>query len=112
METVYAQRRTTFLFVHNMGEYLLKAIISKYLADGLVPRIHGHTGRIPHNSLVYKDLECIISFVIQFCEMNAILMPGRVPGYKRDDIQILLPPPRDLCREHTVTPLLLSQNGL
>lgn len=95
-----------------MGEYLLKAIKAKYLADGLMPRVHGHTGHIPHNSLVHKDLECIISFVIQFCEMNAILMPGWVPGYKRDDIQILLPPPRDLRGEHTVTPVLLSQNGL
>ena len=30
-----------------MGEYLLKAVKAKYLADGLVPQIHGHTGRIP-----------------------------------------------------------------
>lgn len=82
-ETLYARCRTTFLFLHNMGEYLLKAIKAKYLADGLVPRVHGHTGHIPHNSLVHKDLECIISFVIQFCETNAILMPGWIPGYKR-----------------------------
>jgi len=60
--------RTTFLFLHNMGEYRLKTIKVKYLADGLVPRIHGHTGRIPHHSLVHKDVECIISFIIQYCD--------------------------------------------
>ena len=67
---------TTFLLLHNM-------------AEGLVPRIHGHTGHIPHNSLVHKDVECIICFVIQYWETNAILLSGRVPGYERDDIQIV-----------------------
>lgn len=81
--------RTTFLFLHNMGESRLKALKARYLSEGLVPRVHGHTGRIPPNSLVRKDVEGIISFVTQYCETNAILLPGRVPGYKRDDIQIL-----------------------
>lgn len=81
--------RTTFLFLHGMGEYRFKAIKSRYLSEGLVPRVHGHTGRIAPNSLVREDVEHIISFVTQYCETNAILLPGRVPGYKRDDIQIL-----------------------
>ncbi len=81
--------RTTFLFLHGIGEYRLKAIKARYLSDGLVPRVHGHTGRTPWNALVREDVEHIISFVTQYCETNAILLPGRVPGYKRDDVQIL-----------------------
>ena len=81
--------RTTFLFLHNMGESQFKTLKARYLSEGLVPRVRGHTGRIPPNSLVREDVERIISFVTQYYETNAILLPGRVPGYKRDDIQIL-----------------------
>ena len=81
--------RTTFLLLHNMGESRFKTLKARYLSEGLVPRVHGHTGRIPPNSLVHEDVEQIISFVTQYCETNAIILPGRVPGYKRDDIQIL-----------------------
>ena len=31
----------------------------------------------------------IIEFVMQYVESNAILLPGCIPGYKRDDIQLL-----------------------
>ena len=81
--------RTTFLVLHGIGEYRFKAIKQSYLSEGLVPRTHGHTGRIAPNSLVQKDVQQIISFVTHYTETNAILLPGRIPGYKRDDIQLL-----------------------
>ena len=81
--------RKTFLFLHNTGYSRFKAIKSHYLSQGLVPRIHGNAGRPPSNALVLKDVKGIISFVMQYVETNGILLPGRVPGYKRDDIQLL-----------------------
>ena len=81
--------RKTFLFLHNVGSSRFKAIKSHYLSQGLVPRIHGNSGKAPSHALVLKDVEGIISFVLQYVETNGILLPGRVPGYKRDDIQLL-----------------------
>ena len=81
--------RSTFLFLHNIGEFRLKAIRARYLSEGLVPRIHGHSGRTAPNALVLEDVRGIITFIMQYAETNAILLPGRIPGYKRDDIQLL-----------------------
>lgn len=39
--------------------------------------------------MVLEDVKNVIQFIMQYAEANAILLPGRVPGYKRDDIQIL-----------------------
>ncbi len=50
---------------------------------------HVHSGRITGHTLVLEDVRNIITFVMQYAEANAIILHGRVPGYKRDDIQIL-----------------------
>ena len=67
----------------------MKAIKAQYLAEGLVPRIHGHSGRIAPNALVLEHVQSIVTFVMQYAETNGILLPGRILGYKRDDIQLL-----------------------
>lgn len=81
--------RKTFLFLHGIGEFRLRAIKASYLSQGMVPRVHGLTGRVPSNAFVLEDIMNIVKFILQYAESNAILLPGRVPGYKRDDIQIL-----------------------
>lgn len=90
--------RRTFLFLHGISDTKFKAIKEHYLSTGLVPRTHGHTGRIGRigriariapNALVQKDVEQVLSFITHYTETNAILLPGRIPGCKRDDIQLL-----------------------
>ena len=81
--------KRTFLFLHDIGDFHLKAIGAQYIAEGLVPRVHGHTGRVAPNALVLDEVKGIITFVMQYVETNAILLPGRIPGYKRDDIKLL-----------------------
>ena len=81
--------KRTFLFLHDIGDFRLKAIRAQYVAEGLVPRVHGHTGRVAPNALVLEEVKGIITFVMQYVETNAILLPGRIPGYKRDDIKLL-----------------------
>ena len=80
--------RKTFLFLHKIGKARLQDLRSSYLSNGLVPRLHGHTGRVAPNALNMEALQRIIAFVMH-AEINAILLPGRIPGYKRDDLQIL-----------------------
>lgn len=79
----------TFLFLHGIARGKFQVIKDHYLAEGLLPRTHGYTGGIAPNALVQRDIEQILSFVTHYTETNAILLPGRIPGYKRDDIQLL-----------------------
>ena len=81
--------RKIFLFLHTIVEFRLKALKAHYLSQGLFPRTHGHCGRIAPNALVLEDIKCIITFIMHYTEVNGILLPGRIPGYKRDDIQLL-----------------------
>ena len=65
--------KRTFLFLHDIGDFRLKAIRAQYVAEGLVPRVHGHTGRVAPNALVLEEVKGIITFVMQYVETNAIL---------------------------------------
>ena len=81
--------KTTFLFLHSVGDFCLRAIKAHYLKEGIIPRIHGLVGRPTYNALVLEDVRGIILFVLQYAETNGILLPGRIPGYKRDDLLLL-----------------------
>ena len=75
--------------LHGLRKRKLELIKRHYLSHGLVLRVHGNTGRTPAHALVMEDVQNIITFVMQYSEANAILLPGCIPGYKRSDIQIL-----------------------
>ena len=88
--TIKASRvRKTFLFVHGIAEFRLKAVKGSFLSQGVVLRVHGHTGRIFSNTMVEHDVEEVVKFILQCAETNAILLFSCISGYKRDDIQIL-----------------------
>ena len=78
---------TTFCFLHNIGISKLNAIKSSWLTNGLRPRTHVH--RPPHNVTSLSDVQHVVRFIHHYAEDNAILLPGRIPGYKRDDMQLL-----------------------
>jgi hypothetical protein len=44
---------------------------------------------MPSNTLSFCDTENALKFLRSHAESNAILLPGRIPGYKRDDLQLL-----------------------
>ena len=81
--------KNTFLFLHNIGNFHLKALKEHLYSKGLVPRIHGHSSRTAPNALVLEDVRSIISFILEYTEAHGILLPGRIPVHKRDDIQLL-----------------------
>ena len=60
-----------------------------YRACGLTARIHGNTKRLPHKALSFDETRKVSRFLKSYAEANAILLPGRIPGYKRDDLQLL-----------------------
>ena len=44
----------------------------------------------PTMPCTFADIEYVVSFVRNYLEDNAILLPGRILGYKQDDV-VLLP---------------------
>jgi len=56
---------------------------------GFAPRQHSNAHRLPHNPLPYECKEHVVKFLQNFAEANAILLPVHIPGYKRDDVQLL-----------------------
>ena len=56
--------------------------------NGLTPRVHGNSRKLPHNTTAFEEIR-VVKFILNYAEDHAILLPGRIPGYKRDDIKLL-----------------------
>ena len=65
------------------------AVKAHFLATGLTTRIHKRSKCLPHNALSFVEVQNLVRFLNNYAETHAILLPGRIPGYKRDDIQLL-----------------------
>ena len=72
---------------------------ASYIANWLATRRHGNSKKLPHNALTFEENTNVITFLHNYAEANAILLPGRIPGYKRDDV-VLLPS----CTSKRVSP--------
>ena len=44
---------------------------------------------VPHNATKLSDIKNVVRFSFQYAKDHTILLPGRIPGYKRDDLQLL-----------------------
>ena len=78
-----------FRFLHGIGTKRLKNLAKSVSEHGVVPRVHGNTNRLPRHTLSLKTVEHVVRFLISFTEVHSLLLPGRVPGYSRDDIKLL-----------------------
>lgn len=81
--------KITFMFLYGVGKKRLTAVKDQYKNNGLETRIHKNSKRLPHNYRSLEVIKNVIRFLQNYAEENAILLPGRIPGYKRDDIKIL-----------------------
>ena len=70
-----------------MSNTRFEAIKLNWRENGLCPRVR--TTVLPHNTTKLSDIKNVVRFILQYAEDNAILLPGRIPGYKRDDLQLL-----------------------
>ena len=79
----------TFAFLFGIGvNHHIKAIKKHYL-EGMESRVHKDTKWLPSKTASYKDILALVKFLKNHTETNAILLPGRILGYKQDDIQLL-----------------------
>lgn len=81
--------KKTFCFLYGIGKDRLRLVKEHYLSNGLETRVHGNRKRLPHNYVSIEVINNVVKFLQNYAEENAILLPGRIPGYKRDDIKLL-----------------------
>lgn len=72
-----------------IGKDRFNAVKNHYVATGLTTRRHGNTKRTPVNTLSFRETQNAVKFLKSYADNHAILLPGRIPGYKRDDLQLL-----------------------
>ena len=71
-----------FHFLHSIGETKLKNLVGNFKDDGLSPRTHGNTKKLPHNTLSISSVEFVVRFLLNYADQNGILLPGCIPGYR------------------------------
>ncbi|XP_038056280.1 uncharacterized protein LOC119728211 [Patiria miniata] len=60
-----------------------------YRERGCLPRVHASSGKSFANHLNFNDRMRIQNFIANYAETHAVFLPGRIPGFKRDDLQLL-----------------------
>ena len=78
-----------FTFLHGVGKKRMRNLIEHVKVEGLSPRVHGNTCRKPKHSLSLTSIQYVVRFLHTYAEQHALLLPGRIPGYSRTDIQLL-----------------------
>ena len=69
---------------------VLKYMLKKhYLENGFEPRVYKNAKRLPPCAATYDEIVVLMTFLQNYAEANAILLPGRIPSYKRDDLKLL-----------------------
>ena len=78
-----------FLSLYGISYSRFRRLKEHYEEHGLSQRVHGNYKRLPHNTLPQAVTEDVKSFLTNYAEENAVLLPGRIPGFKNDDIRLL-----------------------
>ena len=82
--------KVTFGFIFGVGrKHKIDAIRKHYIEEDLTPRVHKNSTLKPHNALTFDDTAAIVNFLQNYTEQNAIMLTGRIPSYKRDNIKLL-----------------------
>ena len=78
-----------FLNLYGISKSQFQRLLDHYQNHGISLRIHGNSRRLPHNTLPLAIAEDVKTFLRNYADENAVLLPGRIPGFKSEDIQLL-----------------------
>ena len=78
-----------FQFIHTVGKKWLQNLMGNVKENCLAPRVYCNLNRIPKYALSLTSTEYVVRFLYSYAEQNALLLPGRIPGYTRTDLQLL-----------------------
>ena len=74
--------RKTFLFLHCIHQKRFYSLL-KHKKNGLSVRLHGNNKRLPSSTCSAETIENVVKFIGNEAEDQALLLSGRVPGFKR-----------------------------
>ena len=72
-----------FRFIYHLGSREFRNLQLHLRKHGVTPRVHGNTGRKPHNALTFAEVENCASFIKRFAEIHGLPQPSPLRG--RDD---------------------------
>ena len=78
-----------FLHFDGISYSRFRRLKEHYELHSIFPRTHRNTNRLPENTLPYSTIEDVQAFLLNYVEENAITLPGRIPGFKSDDVKVL-----------------------
>ena len=52
-------------------------------------RVHKNSRQLPPRALSFEEKSSLVKFIENHAQQNAILLPDKIPGYKRDDLKLL-----------------------
>ena len=81
--------KKTFFFVYGIGKSRLENLKAHFKRDGIVPRTHANTSRLPKNTLNHEVLHRTVTFINNFAAEQAVSLPGRYPKCKDFKVQLL-----------------------
>ena len=80
-----------FSYYFSVNQKRLNRLIKHDTSEGLSPPEKKSGGRKNTRkiALSYEDIRKVVSFLVNYAEEHALHLPGRVPGYRKDDITLL-----------------------
>ena len=75
----------------SISQNKLTAILKHYDKNGAIARAKPNWGGRKYNTkaLTPEDTERAVQFLRNFAEDHGLVLPGRVPGFRRTDVKIL-----------------------
>ena len=78
-----------FLHMYGISKSRFQRLLEHYQNYGISVRVHRNSKRLPHNTLPRAIAEDVKNFLSNYAEENAVLLHGRIPGFKNEDIVLL-----------------------
>ena len=75
--------------MHGIFKDRLLAWTKHYQSKGITPRVHGSKGKQQSHALTPVDCQRVVDFIFNYAAQHNVLLPGHIPGYKRDDMKLL-----------------------
>ena len=79
--------KTTYAFLYNIGtKHRFENIKKHYLEHRMDNMVHKNSRQLPTRTLSFAQKSSLVKFIENYAEQNAILLSGRIPGYKVGDL--------------------------
>ena len=77
-------------YVDRISQDRLTGLLAWYKQNGLVPKEKRSGGRaVNTRAYSFDDIRRMVAFVINYAEDQALVLPGRVAGFKKDVVKLL-----------------------